>query len=250
MYQKFYPPSGHIPECPFTIEELWSHRNRKKAFATLDYLKEKTTCGLDSKGLQFYEALQQATSKIRFSKFVSGRYLHPLTNDISAQDAHRKIRYKIGKFFRDNTDLKYFFILEQDAALFQGMVAYHLHYLVTAPAIHPGQFDRLPEILRINYDILDRIIKVEEFHELDFEIPPTHHRSELITDPFEILLYKKTKGTILDHTSNLNRVNSVKIEDIYNQEQLTDYLFKKLTKPGLDLLVDYDNSDIDFKGVE
>lgn len=250
MYKIFDNPSGHIPACPFTIEEVRAHRNRKKAFATLDCLKEKTNCGLSSKGLQFYEALQQATSKIHFSKFVSGRYLYPLTDYISAPDAHRKIRHKISKFFRDTSDLKYLFILEQDAALYGGMLSYHLHYLVTAPVLHPGQFDRLPQTIRINYDIIDRIIKVEEFHKLDFDIPPTHHRSELITDPLEILLYKKTKGTILDHTSNLNRVNSVKIEDIYNQEQLTDYLLKKLKKPGLDLLVDYDNSDIDFTGVE
>jgi len=223
---------------------------RSALTASRDYLKEQASCGLDSRNLQFYQELQRATSKTHFAKFISGRYLEPLTNDISAPDAHRKIRYKIEKFFRAPSQLKYFFILEQDAALYRGMVAYHLHYLVTAPTLHLEQLHRLPQIIRVNYDVLDRIIKVEEFDKLDFEVPPTPHRSELITDPFEILLYKKTRGTILDHTSNLNRVNSVKIEDIYNQEQLTDYLLKKLTKPGLDLLVDYDNSDIAFIGVE
>jgi hypothetical protein len=244
-----YEPSGHVPQCPFTVEDVQAHRTRNKAFATRDYLREKAKFGLGTTGLEFYEALQQATSRTRFSKFVSGRYLEPLTNDISATDAHKKIKYKIHKFFRHACNLKYFFILEQDASLHRGMLAFHFHYLVTAPIPHPGQFDRLPQIIRLNYDTLGRLIKVDQFHDPEFEMPPSNHRTELIRDPFEILLYKKTKGTILDHTSNLNRVNSVKIEDIYNQAQLTDYLLKKLTKPGVDLLVDVANSDIVFTGV-
>lgn len=238
--------------CPFTIEELLARGSDRRPLATLKYLQEKAEWGLGSSDLTIYEALQKATSKIRFSKFVTGRFAHPLTDDVSAPEAHRQIRYKINKhlFRKTPSHLKYFFILERDSLLHHGMSAYHFHFLISQPAHSPGQFDRLPRIIRLNYDIKDRLIKEEVFPELSFELPPSEHRTETITDPFEILIYKKTKRTRLENVPNLNHVGSVKVEDIYDQECLTDYVLKKIAKPGLDLIVDYDNSSIDFRGVK
>jgi hypothetical protein len=248
MYKKPHRPSGHIPECPFTTEVLLARGTRKKQFSTLDYLKEKEECGLGSSGLRFYQELERAVSKVRFCKFVSARFAYPLVEDIAAPEAHRKIRYKIEKYLPQviSSDLKYLFILETDAVQHFGMDAYHCHFLISKPGYFPGQFDRLPPIIRLRYDTLNRQLKEQEFQDV-FNMSWTKCRTELMTDPFEILIYKKTKRTKLENVSNLNHINSVVIEDIYNQECLTDYLFKKLTKPGFNFIVDYDHSSIEFK---
>lgn len=243
-----YPQTGIKDPDPFTpLKQGQIDCTSAPRFTTYRYLKAKSDYDNDSVGLNIYRALAHATSQVRFARFVTVRFSRPVTDEIAVQEASRKVKYKINKVFfgKRPSPLKFLFITEQDTLTHKSQHSFHLHYLVTSPGDLHWRFLKLPRALRLTFDKRNRLIDEVALniarHEQEFV---GNKRYEYITDPLDILIYKKTRRTMLEHTQNLISISNVKIENIYDQECLTDYVLKQMRFK--DVGVDYQNSDITF----
>jgi hypothetical protein len=57
MYKFEIPKSGHIPECPFTLEELRQRKKHCNKFATLRQLEAKASYDTDHIQYRIYKEL-------------------------------------------------------------------------------------------------------------------------------------------------------------------------------------------------
>ena len=230
MYKFEIPKSGHIPECPFTLEQLRQRGKHCKKLNSLRQLEANASYDLNHIQYRIYKEIAFAISQVRFSPFLSGRFSKAVYDQIALGEAHRKVKYKINKYLykKQSSPLKFIFISEADLLPHQGRETYHFHCLVTAPEYPIESFSRLPKaLLLINNKAGHQTQEKETFTEEDY-VDRRSDRFQILTDPFEILLHKKTRRTVLEHTANLSSISSVRIENIYNQECLTDYVLKQI----------------------